>query len=79
MTYCIPLAKIQSKFYDSFLIGIHSMQGWKVTTRHGVARKRTKKDLAICISVKVTNCANREQLNILETFLKYLEFYIVAW
>ena len=55
------------------------MQGWKVTTRHGVARKRTKKDLAICISVKATNCANREQLNILETFLKYLEFYIVAW
>ena len=24
-----------------FLIGIHSMQGWKATTRHGVTRKRS--------------------------------------
>ena len=28
-----------------FLIGIHSMQGWTATTRHGVARKeKTQKD-----------------------------------
>ena len=68
MTYCISLAKVQSKYYDSLLIGIHSMQGWKATTRHGAARKRTKKDLAICISVKAINRVNREQLDILKTF-----------
>ena len=28
-----------------FLIGIHSMQGWTATTRHGVTRKRSKKIL----------------------------------
>ena len=26
-----------------FLIGIHSMQGWTTTTRHGVTRKRNSK------------------------------------
>ena len=29
----------------SFLIGIHSMQDWKATTRHGVTRKRSTKRL----------------------------------
>ena len=29
----------------SFLIGIHSMQGWTATTRHGVTRKRSIKRL----------------------------------
>ena len=28
-----------------FLIGIHSMQGWTTTARHGVARKRSAKRL----------------------------------
>ena len=28
-----------------FLIGIHSMQGWTVTTRHGVTRKRSTKKI----------------------------------
>ena len=28
---------------DIFLIGIHSMQGWTATTRHGVTRKRFAK------------------------------------
>ena len=28
-----------------FLIGIHSMQGWTATTRHGVTRKETQKGL----------------------------------
>ena len=28
-----------------FLIGIHSMQGWTATTRHGVTRKRSTKRL----------------------------------
>ena len=28
-----------------FLIGIHSMQGWTATTRHGVTRKRNTKRL----------------------------------
>ena len=27
---------------EFFLIGIHSMQGWAVTTRHGVTKKTTK-------------------------------------
>ena len=27
-----------------FLIGIHSMQGWTVTARHGVIRKEVQKD-----------------------------------
>ena len=26
-----------------FLIGIHSMQGWTATTRHGVTRKKKRK------------------------------------
>ena len=28
-----------------FLIGIHSMQGWRATTRHGFTRKRNTKRL----------------------------------
>ena len=28
-----------------FLVGIHSMQGWTATTRHGVTKKRTTKRL----------------------------------
>ena len=28
-----------------FLIGIHPMQGWTATTRHGVTRKKTQKRL----------------------------------
>ena len=28
-----------------FLIGIHSMQGWTATTRHGVTRKKAQKRL----------------------------------
>ena len=40
--------------------------------------------LAICINTKATfkaefNRVNRKQLNILKTFLQYLEFYIVAY
>ena len=31
--------------YIFFLIGIHSMQGWTATTRHGVTRKRSTKRL----------------------------------
>ena len=37
-----------SKFFvgfSFFLIGIHSMQGWTATTRHGVTRKRSTKRL----------------------------------
>ena len=32
-------------FFFCFLIGIHSMQGWTATTRHGVTRERSKKRL----------------------------------
>ena len=35
----------ESVAYHFFLIGIHSMQGWRATTRHGVARKRSTKRL----------------------------------
>ena len=28
-----------------FLIGVHSMQGWTATTRHGVTRKEAQKRL----------------------------------
>ena len=34
---------------------------------------------AICINVKTLNGVNRKQLDILQTFLEYLEFYIVAF
>ena len=30
-----------------FLIGIHTMQGWTATTRHGVTRKEAQKDYSI--------------------------------
>ena len=36
--------KFSSNFFF-FLIGIHSMQGWTATTRHGLTRKRTTKRL----------------------------------
>ena len=32
-------------YFRFFLIGIHSMQDWTATTRHGVTRKRTTKRL----------------------------------
>ena len=35
--------------------------------------------LTICINIKAFNRVNRKQLNILKTFLEYLEFYIVAY
>ena len=28
-----------------FLIGVHSMQGWTATTRHGVTRKEAQKKI----------------------------------
>ena len=34
-----------SKMKNFFLNGIHSMQGWTATTRHGVTRKETRKRL----------------------------------
>ena len=36
---------ILSSENDFFLIGIHSMQGWTATMRHGVTRKRSTKRL----------------------------------
>ena len=37
--------QISQKRLDFFKIGIHSMQGWIATTRHGVKRKRSTKKL----------------------------------
>ena len=33
----------------------------------------------ICINIEPCNRVTRKQMNILETFLEYLEFYIVAY
>ena len=32
--------------YIFFLIGIHTIQGWTATTRHGVTRKKSAKKIA---------------------------------
>ena len=37
--------KVIPIFFFFFLIGIHSMQGWTATTRHGVTRKEAEKRL----------------------------------
>ena len=37
--------RLEKSRYDFFLTGIHSMQGWTATTRHGVTRKRGTKRL----------------------------------
>ena len=37
--------KFMSDYLYFFLIGIHSMQGWAATTRHGVTRKEAQKGL----------------------------------
>ena len=37
------------------------------------------RSVAISIKIKAFNQVNRKQLNILKTFLEYLEFYIVAY
>ena len=34
-------------------------------------------NLAICINIKAFNLVNGKQLNVLKTFLEYLEFYII--
>ena len=48
--YCILIFPIYIFFSvlgnsDIFLTGIHSMQGWTVTMRHGVTRERSIKGL----------------------------------
>ena len=35
------------------------------------------KSLSLCIDIKAFHRGNRKQLNILKTFLEYLEFHIV--
>ena len=42
-SYTCPVLYFQ--VFLVFLIGIHSMQGWTVTMRHGVVRKRSTKRL----------------------------------
>ena len=45
-SYCLlDLVFVLENIYMYFLIGIHSMQGWKATIRHGVIRKRNTKRL----------------------------------
>ena len=46
--YALHTSQIRYRFLFMlyfFLIGIHSMQGWTATTRHGVKRKRSTKRL----------------------------------
>ena len=44
--FITPLADFKgSVCYIIFLIGIHSIQGWRATKRHGVTRKRSTKIL----------------------------------
>ena len=42
---CFHLCKYDLTLYLFFLIGIHSMQGWTATTRHGVTEKKSRKRL----------------------------------
>ena len=47
---CLPITHIPDNTYHLglfFLIGIHSMQGWTATTRHGVTRKKAQKRLQV--------------------------------
>ena len=54
-----------------FKIGIHSMQGWTVITRHGVTRKRsTKKIKAYRKSVWKEPRVKRCMLNLINSKLK---------
>ena len=39
------ISVVRRHHFDFFLIGIHSMQGWTASTRHGVTRKRSTKRL----------------------------------
>ena len=41
----MKIANILWTTWGSFLIGIHSMQGWTATLRHGVTRERSTKRL----------------------------------
>ena len=41
----IPCSVFSLCLFFFFLIGIHSMQGWTTTTRHGVTKKRSTKRL----------------------------------
>ena len=74
LIYCIPLVKDQSKFYDFFSLGFTPCKAGQPLKGMELQEKEAKKDLAMCISIKTFNWVNREQLNILKTFLKYLEF-----
>ena len=53
LTYCIPLVKYHSSFYEI-------------------------RNLAIRINIEAFDQINRKQLNILKTFLEYLEFTSVG-
>ena len=44
-SYLVKSPVFQRVDDEFFLIGIHSMQGWTATTRHGVTRKRSTKRL----------------------------------
>ena len=45
--YFLNLILVSLRVVFFFLIGIHSMQGWAATTRHGVTRKRGKNRLKL--------------------------------
>ena len=56
--FCKQYVYIESENF--FLIGIHAMQGWTATTRHGVTRKRSTKRL------KHTGNLSRKNLQLID-------------
>ena len=41
------ISVVRRHHFDFLLIGIHSMQGWTASTRHGVTRKEAQKDYRV--------------------------------
>ena len=52
------------RFFLIFLIGIHSMQGWTATTRHGVTRKRRTVDINILITSRTGDRKIKKSISI---------------
>ena len=44
-TQSLKMSMCGTSYSSFFLIGVHSMQGWTATTRHGVTRKEAQKRL----------------------------------
>ena len=58
---------IQTDIYIFFLIGIHPMQGWTTTTRHGVTRKEAQKEKPLIYLRKLPS---------LHPIIKWLTYFV---